>query len=1134
LCDVVNPESKHLAGKASSYNAETQMFLDGLDGSGFTSSNSYIGQGISSFFYTSHHGNDAYFLGQFGDFFHRRLDHVDGDGMYYDFWHPITASSGQLQINPLLHMQYSNPAVLQTAVVEGLALNADGSAAYTIFSTLDGDASKRRILKFTIATASSNGQPPSGYWTTLPPPVQGGLACSSGMNTLASEKEFYSLVRNPSSTSSLSSTTSSSSSLDRYYFSNIYCVGYITMDDVNAPTFTVLQEREDQFIPSENAQSSAGSLRMLFPVHGAGSLYATFTFFPWKQNRMVAMLGPWKFGTQTCSDENPEYDMWGGLYSIYVVDFASGQVSYIAGNTQTCDYNFDLDTYTYFYAAAEGVGSSVRLYRPLSFLANPLDPEDQGYILHGPVISMVDFPSRTVKTLKDISEPAETIYVGDLVKLKAHASTGMLFLSTVQSWNGFYINSIMATASLFHYFAGSMPAVIKMFCPSASFPALFNGAGKCVSSQKCLPFSSLPEPKPCASTSPASVLGACSSGSWTCLTCPRTIEQSIEAFSEPGESCRTQCLAYKNIQAGTEVLPESAWEPVGILSTRTRCLPCWLSPSRYQTPVFQNNKFFRCGLSYFAETQGAAVCAADSYVANFTQPNITFESITVSRYCEQCPNGLKSDGISSACGITTSCPQGFFLGLDSQCSPCPSILHISVVEEEEGASHSATTTTPATNTAEDCKCPLGTYSSQNNTVCKACPAGQLCNPLNGSMTACPVGYYCESSRAYEVPMGFYVTPVPGKSKTDLIECRNGAYCPYTRMTSPLPCPLQHVCQGEVAAPCPPGFSCEAPARGVLSPCPGNRYCPGYPLPPQICPPFSRRINATACACITDDNNTKKYQLIMDPVNKTFECIECPPGFKCTASSITQLPIAAPGFYLFNETEARPCPAGTFSPYEGLINDTLCLPCPSNTWSYEGATTCSLCLSSEWSSVVAQCTTLENLQPAYPVQLLSGGIACPAGTYIGPHDMGNVMQKPPCLPCPFETHKFVKWMEPGITCKIGCEDGFVFFPNRSATLQLSQMGILTNAAFCAVNDIENVDGGGDGGYVEVWDKGLQNLLGNVPAASQSESERRTAPCRPGSHRITSQAIRQGKKAVCRQCAKGKKRSLLCVFFFDQFY
>jgi hypothetical protein len=219
-------------------------------------------------------------------------------------------------------------------------------------------------------------------------------------------------------------------------------------------------------------------------------------------------------------------------------------------------------------------------------------------------------------------------------------------------------------------------------------------------------------------------------------------------------------------------------------------------------------------------------------------------------------------------------------------------------------------------------CANGTYGategllSQNE--CSPCPARYYCT--HGNITdLCSAGYFCKTRQGSPAPA--FDTTQYSDTRTLLTAlqaldggpCFPGAYCPQGT-GYPLPCANSTVranAYGDAPSscgPCPAGYTC-AVGNPVPEDCAPGKYCPegqsAIDCPRGRYQPYTIRSNL-------DD------------------CLVCPPGFFCNATSITSYthwPCPTGHFCLNGTTQPLDCPSGTFRNTLGAAKQGDCFTCP---------------------------------------------------------------------------------------------------------------------------------------------------------------------------------------------------------------
>nr|XP_032658237.1 neurogenic locus notch homolog protein 3-like [Chelonoidis abingdonii] len=215
-------------------------------------------------------------------------------------------------------------------------------------------------------------------------------------------------------------------------------------------------------------------------------------------------------------------------------------------------------------------------------------------------------------------------------------------------------------------------------------------------------------------------------------------------------------------------------------------------------------------------------------------------------------------------------------------------------------------------------CPRGT------SIPLACPAGSY-NPLQrqASCLLCARGFFCpknsSSLAGSECPAGHYCPP--GTASATQYPCPRGTYNPQigsSHVSHCIPCDPGYFCNGtgliSPSGVCEAGFYC---TRGAVSPSPSITTSSGGPCPPgHYCTVGSSR--AQPCPA---GSYSPFWGMVL--------CLECPEGFYCKAgsSNYTDCP---EGYYCPRNTEFAtqyPCPPGTYSEQLNTRDASKCQLCP---------------------------------------------------------------------------------------------------------------------------------------------------------------------------------------------------------------
>lgn len=339
-------------------------------------------------------------------------------------------------------------------------------------------------------------------------------------------------------------------------------------------------------------------------------------------------------------------------------------------------------------------------------------------------------------------------------------------------------------------------------------------------------------------------------------------------------------------------------------------------------------------------------------------------------------------------------------------------------------------------TPAEVQCDPGTYEPRRGAKsgCQTCPAGYYCPGNEIEPIECPIHSYCLAGAAAPriCPDGTY-SKVLGLQKEE--QCR--------------PCPSGRYCTGgDNVGQCVAGYFCIAGAKSANDPdflCPEGHYCPDGCTTPEICPDGRVREEkggktADDCKvceagnyciatvptpykcpmghfCPTESSEPTpcKEGTYLDKDGMKFEsdCIECGPGYNCTATGVARLSdVRCPvGYYCDNSAEPpKPCPVGTYGDEFGLEAKGECKTCREGFYCLEGTVTPKLC------DEGMTCPAGSSSQSE-----------CPAGYYCKYWDVGGVSiaKQRPCpggFYCPRKTVSPIKcdngYYCPGSKCSSG--------------------------------------------------------------------------------------------------------------------
>lgn len=348
-------------------------------------------------------------------------------------------------------------------------------------------------------------------------------------------------------------------------------------------------------------------------------------------------------------------------------------------------------------------------------------------------------------------------------------------------------------------------------------------------------------------------------------------------------------------------------------------------------------------------------------------PSNTFHNLTGQTSCQPCNFGTAF----STPGSIFCWPLGYYYNpnLSSLPAPCPA--------------NTFTNKTAATLLGDCVPCPSGTVSTAGSSSCvlssAGCPAGSYTASLAPlTCTPCPAGSYAllpGSLTCTPCETGTYST---SGSAFPCSMCPQGFFCPSGVMT---PCPqgtygdrTGQVYQSQACTSCLPGTyqpslsatslaACTACASGFFSSAPASSSC--TPCSPGKASPLAGSKSPNTCTACSPG----KYTGL--PGQST--CTEiCPSGWIGNATGGTTLELAC-----------LPCPAGSYSSFEGSLR---CTQCPPGQYAeLTGSTYCEDCpigyFSNTPSATSSQsCTPCSagSYNPA-PGQTSSGCIPCPPGS-----------------------------------------------------------------------------------------------------------------------------------------------------------
>ncbi|CBZ54547.1 hypothetical protein NCLIV_049760 [Neospora caninum Liverpool] len=327
----------------------------------------------------------------------------------------------------------------------------------------------------------------------------------------------------------------------------------------------------------------------------------------------------------------------------------------------------------------------------------------------------------------------------------------------------------------------------------------------------------------------------------------------------------------------------------------------------------------------------------------------------------------------------------------------------------------------------------GEYYATYNSTCATCPPGTFCYDVGivkFQAYKCPAGHYCLGGDSIPVPCppGKYNPFRGAMSSNACMTCPDGFDCESLQQKiEPELCPPGFICPfGRKKVACPAGTVNPLPASAQPDPCAGVS---GW------CGPEAHRLFLFCPFEIVDD----EVPVVLKPPGQSAleQCERCPAGYYCPNKA------GAP----------KPCPAGTYNPFEGASSSSECVPCPvgfqcdtegavyylkrcsAGTYCNTAGAAPALCPEGTWkpgylgNSLMhchvcpagAQC---KQGTTAATIEKCPRGSFCSSGTYmkVEAGDEGVVKQEI-CAPC-----------EPGNSCKDGfkvaCGKGYYSGPGQA--------------------------------------------------------------------------------------------------------
>ncbi|PIK41162.1 hypothetical protein BSL78_21986 [Apostichopus japonicus] len=517
------------------------------------------------------------------------------------------------------------------------------------------------------------------------------------------------------------------------------------------------------------------------------------------------------------------------------------------------------------------------------------------------------------------------------------------------------------------------------YCDGGSTTATPSGSGgdRCLAGTFCPPGSPYPTPcdggSYCAADLMTNTSGLCDPGYYCHLraTVPNPNDGNVTgdecplgAYCPEGSASPLLCdagyfLNSTHNDEESDCLPCTAGyycagsgnpEPTDVCQAGYYCPPGQREP----TPAEYN-----CTLGHYCPTGSTEPVRCDSGY---------YQDETGQFACKDCPEGYFCDNTFEPVVLYNSsmCPTGFYCPMNTYYAtefPCP-----------RGTFNNLTHRTDLS----DCQpCAPGDYCDQIGLSEPAgpCDAGFFC--LTGSNSSsptfgddadeCPVGHYCPQGTAQPqaCPPGTYSPSVRRQAVEECLNCTAGRYCPTFGMNATgdlcsagyycesgadiaefVPCPQGHYCPmgTDVPEECPPGTwsdQTQLTAENECYNCTAGFYCPtsamtvvteicwgGY-----YCPPGQSSPNPSDYLCpigVHCPNGSEIYQSCPSGSYANYsgaaECDTCPEGYYCTPVTPENATLGYQACPMGTGLDWQPCPAGTYSPSEGLRKSLECLSC----------------------------------------------------------------------------------------------------------------------------------------------------------------------------------------------------------------
>jgi hypothetical protein len=637
-------------------------------------------------------------------------------------------------------------------IVETLAISADDKYVYTIIrdhsSTPATQKTTRKLRRFTMQKALGsedlNNLNTNAAWTSLTPTsgYQVPICINSFYNANhIGFSEFRSLVLNPSSTL-------------KFYFTNVYCTGYIIIENMNY---------QFQILAGPWAEATAGDPAIkpgyvgnndTSGISGPGRITCEYKtrvlkLFAWKPDVFVALVGAGVMDTwaveQAYVDTSSNWIYPESTTSVYTLNFSTMHLTHVVGmdvsaTYQCSDYALCLFRPTMpIYYSTNGSSNSL-LYSVSSFVSDAANT-NYGYVRHAGYVAHINLLTKQI-------EPVFSEYNFDTAVQEFKTETSS-FIQIYNILNAVFLMKQETIGITIIVNSRSQHTYIKVrrFCSSGQY------AGQtCATVLSCAVLS----PTEMISCGQGMKRGKCVNSHWTCIGCPREtsnmgsgVNLFLEKYTSPGYNCMTTCKF--NLLSGSD--QQNGWSIQPIASIPTRCLSCDFMQNQYTTVNLFNNSdpssISGCGVANevcpkdfyyeYAENQGALYCVACPLNTHSYGSNMNIDQCTV-----PCAIGTYTN--TSGSTVCTACTIGTYTNTSGS-TVCTACAPPCTVGQYESTACTQTSNRVCT------ECPAHTYSftANSSSSCLPCPHGSFRYiGLHINCTTCPFGsFFTDSFSSFE-------------------------------------------------------------------------------------------------------------------------------------------------------------------------------------------------------------------------------------------------------------------------------------------------------------------------------------------------------------------------------------------------